>query len=595
MQNAQRASLWLVMVLLAWLAVPVSAAERAWRELKTPRFTVLSQLEDRQTREWAIEFNEFIDTAQGVLQSNDRNLPPPLTLLLFGSDSAFQPYKPPGPDGKAANAVAGVFERQETWAVAGMSGRNLPAQSRHTLFHEGMHWLASADTSARPTWLSEGLAELFGTFARDGKSVQLAYPIPDHVLRMRQLSLLPMEQLLTARSSLLEKERQTAMFYAQSWALVHYLLMSGDAGRRDQWRSYLSLYQIKTPEVAAHEAFGADLAPLERDLSRYIERSRMGYMKLDRPAPRDVPDPVPASPLQVEVALGRLALVSADKDLAARHLAAAQRLDEQAPGPFELQAALALRNQDRAASASAARRAVIAGSTDAMMYLLIARDLQRNDTANDPTRWDRSAELCAQAINGNPRVLAGYQLLALALQHVEKRAADYEPFIVLGRKLFPLEGDLVFAHLRLLRSLGRISDAQDLMTRALNGDAGLDKYEIERARALRGDWVGHDLSDQYRDLVGKGQFAQLRQVIADYGPQLDSDRLKSMAAQMLRSADDIELVTRADQLRREGKTTEARALYETLQARDGLPPQMRDYLQRTLAALKSPAAARPQK
>ena len=60
-------------------------------------------------------------------------------------------------------------------------------------------------------------------------------------------------------------------FYAESWALVHYLI-SGNPERRQQAAEYLRLAQAGTPpDQIFAKAFGADPAALERELRAYVQ------------------------------------------------------------------------------------------------------------------------------------------------------------------------------------------------------------------------------------------------------------------------------------------------------------------------------------
>ena len=577
-------------LLLSW---PLVAAEPDWIEIKTPRYTVLSQLPDSQTRRWANEFDDFIDTSLSVFGGSDKNLTP-LTILLFSGDRGFTPYKPRQPDGTVAKNVAGVFNRQPTWAIAGVSDRDDASQGRRILFHEGMHWLASADPGARPTWLNEGLAEMFSTFERRPDTVNFGKPIPGHVYQLRTYNLLPMADLLSQRGSLLEKENLTQMFYAQSWLLVHYLWMSSDPGRREQWAKYLSIYRTRSPGEAAREVFGEDLSALGKALQIYIGRPTMGYMRLPRPPARSLYETHPAAPLDVQLALGKLALDAADKTLSEAHASKAEQLEPQAAGVFELRATLAKRDHDRPGMVSAARRAVAAGSSDAEMYLLLADDLQRSDSAPDKDRQERIVELCELALKANPRLLAAYPILLQALARIEKPSDADEGFIALGRQLFPQESILTVGAATLARKMGRHDEALAMLDKAIDGGSGFDEYEINNARSLRTDWLMRDLSAQVDELSRKREFAQIRARVAELKPKASGDQAQAYLARLLVQTEIIERVTEADRLRGEGKTDEARQIYQALRERSDLPPRMGDYLDRALDGLKPPAR-KPQK
>ena len=581
------------LLVLSW-TLPLQAADSDWIQIQTPRYTVLSQLPDSQTRRWANEFDDFIDTALSMIGGSDKNLTP-LTVLLFSSDRGFTPYKPPQPDGTVAKNIVGVFNRQPTWSVAGVSDRGDASEGRRTLFHEGMHWLASADPGARPTWLNEGLAEMFSTFERRPDTVNFGKPIPEHVYQLRTYNLLPMDDFLSQRGSLLEKEHLTQMFYAQSWLLVHYLWMSTDPGRREQWGKYLNIYRTRSPSEAAREVFGEDLSVLGKALQIYIGRPTMGYVRLPRPPGRSLPETRPASPLDVQLALGKLALGATDQSLSEAHAAKAEKLAAQAPGLFELRAAIAKRDKDRVAAVSAARRAVALGSSDADMYLLVADDLMRDDPTGDKARLERVVEMSELALNANPRLLQGYALLLQALSRIDKPTPSDEGFLKLGRQLFPQEAMLTFGAAAIARKVGRHEESVALLDQVIEGGSGMDSYEIDRARQIRSDWLMQDLSAQINDLSGKRDYAQIRTLISATRAKANGDQASKYLDRLLAQNEISEQITLADRLRSEGKTDQARQAYQALRERNDLPPRMGEYLDRALEALKPPAARKPQK
>jgi tetratricopeptide (TPR) repeat protein len=476
-----------------------------------------------------------------------------------------------------------------------VSDRDDASQGRRILFHEGMHWVASGDPGARPTWLNEGLAEMFSTFERRPDTVNFGKPIPWHVVQLRTFNFLPMADLLSQRGSLLEKENLTQMFYAQSWLLVHYLWMSTDPGIREQWGKYLSIYRTRSPAEAAREVFGEDLSALGKALQVYIGRPTMGYVRLPRPPARSLHETHPATPLTVQLALGKLALEAADKGLSEAHAAKAEQLAPQAAGVFELRAAIAKREHDRPGMVSAARRAVAAGSSDAEMYLLLADDLQNNEQSNDPGRQERIVELCELALKANPRLLPAYPILLQALSQIEKPSAADEGFIALGRQLFPQESMLTIGAATLARKLGRSDEAMEMLDKAIDGGSGFDENEINNARSLRTDWLMRDLSAQIEELSRKREFAQIRARVAELKPKASGDRAQAYLARLLVQTEITERVTEADRLRGEGKTDQARQMYLALRERTDLPPRLGDYLTQALEALKQPPARKPQK
>ena len=74
------------------LTARVSAAEPKWLKLQAPSFGVISQLDEKETLAWAVEFEQFIGALHGLYGTRDVALPP-LTIVLFRSARDFAPYR----------------------------------------------------------------------------------------------------------------------------------------------------------------------------------------------------------------------------------------------------------------------------------------------------------------------------------------------------------------------------------------------------------------------------------------------------------------------------------------------------------------------
>ena len=152
----------LAFVALAYaLAAPSSAAEPKWLKLQSPSFGVISQLDEKETLAWAVEFEQFIGALHGLYGAEQVALPP-LTIVLFRSSRDFAPYRLRTESGQAR--VAGFFGNTGDWSVIGMPGSGRDAETRQTIYHEAVHWFTTASDTPQPLWFAEGLAEVLSTF-----------------------------------------------------------------------------------------------------------------------------------------------------------------------------------------------------------------------------------------------------------------------------------------------------------------------------------------------------------------------------------------------------------------------------------------------
>jgi hypothetical protein len=102
-----------------------------------------------------------------------------------------------------------------------------PAARREALFHEYVHLLTAAQAPDAPAWLDEGLSEFWGNVVVEGDRVIVGRPVKRHVARLGRWHSLD-RALRLPRGVFIADSEPASLFYAQSWAMVHYLLV----GRR---------------------------------------------------------------------------------------------------------------------------------------------------------------------------------------------------------------------------------------------------------------------------------------------------------------------------------------------------------------------------
>src|SRR5258705_7541213 len=111
----------------------------------------------------------------------------------------------------------------------------------------------------------------------NGKSYAFGAAMDDHVARVRRENVLPLPKLLgIGRDSLLYNEgTRTGIFYAESWAFVHFLFFGEKSPGRAAVQRYLELLPaVHSSDDAFVTAFGADYATLELQLRRYVTGGR---------------------------------------------------------------------------------------------------------------------------------------------------------------------------------------------------------------------------------------------------------------------------------------------------------------------------------
>lgn len=237
--------------------------------LTTPNFNIVSNAGEGETRAVAQKLEQFrfvflklfkVEAAASL----------PVTVVVFKSNDSFTPYKPLY-DGKPKN-VAGYFQRGDDENLIALTVGHRGERPLGVIFHEYTHMLTSRTLRPWPLWLTEGLAETYSTFDVKKNDVNLGIPISSHVYLLRE-KFMPLKALFAVghdSPEYNERDKQ-GVFYAQSWALTHYLMFSDKAARRKQLVEFILKQQSGVEvEKAFAEAFKTDYATMEKELRRYV-------------------------------------------------------------------------------------------------------------------------------------------------------------------------------------------------------------------------------------------------------------------------------------------------------------------------------------
>ncbi len=272
-QSVKRFTFPLAMALCLLLAAPTRAAEKeeGWTSVQSRNFLLVGNARERDIRKVAARLEQFREVFLRLLPVEHFDSSVPLTVIVFKDDAAYTPFEPIF-SGQPAG-VAGFFQSSPDVDYITLSVDRKHVRRPDTLaFHEYVHLLVRNSFGNAPLWFNEGLAEYYSTFEiSDGnKRVTLGSPAGNRVQTLRERELLPLEQLFNVDDSspYYKEPDKRKIFYAQSWALVHYLL-SGQ--RRLQLSTYLELLaKGMTVENAFRQAFQTDFASLETELRSYI-------------------------------------------------------------------------------------------------------------------------------------------------------------------------------------------------------------------------------------------------------------------------------------------------------------------------------------
>lgn len=332
-QAVKRFTFPLAMALCLLLAAPTRARdeEEGWTSVQSKNFLLIGNARERDIRKVAARLEQFREAFLRLLSIKHFDSSVPLTVIVFKDDEAYKPFEPVF-SGQPAG-VAGFFQSSPDVDYITFSVDRKHVRRPDTLaFHEYVHLLVRNSFGNAPLWFNEGLAEYYSTFelADGNKKVTLGSPVTTRVQTLRERELLPLEMLFNVDDSspYYKEPDKRNIFYAESWALVHYLF-SGQ--RRIQLSTYLELLaRGMTIEDSFRQAFQTDFATLENELRAFIRFNNypQQIITFDKRLELDtLMRSTPLSEAEAQFYLGDLLLHTNRLDDAAAYLQRAVALD----------------------------------------------------------------------------------------------------------------------------------------------------------------------------------------------------------------------------------------------------------------------------
>jgi Tfp pilus assembly protein PilF len=435
------------------------AGEKPWIEVDSPHFRVLSDGSDRDARRVAREFEQMRTVLADQFPRYRLESGAPLLIFAARDENtakklAPQLWKVRGakPAGYFHHGWEKQFAMVRLDAVAPGAYQVVYHEYVHTVLHTNFRWL--------PVWLDEGLAEFYGNTRFEKNNIYIGSP----TIRYRYLvgkPLVPIDTLLAVnqRSPYYRDEDKVQMFYAESWALVHFLMFGPgmlNTGKLDQFNNLIQ--QGMEQEKAFHQVFG-NSAELEKNLDQYVHRFTITTVVVKSPPKIDEKDfPVRTlSIAETESQLGSYHLWSHD-------LVEARPLIEQAVKD-DPQLGLAHENmgfldfaegKDEEAAREFAQAYVLDGSLYlSLFYKTMLSPIARSDMPGDQTRFHDDL---LKTLDLNQQFAPSYVELAL----LSIRQGKYFEALGVARRAEQLEPARAGYHLlsgRVLLRLGHGSEA----------------------------------------------------------------------------------------------------------------------------------------
>jgi tetratricopeptide (TPR) repeat protein len=387
----------------ALIALTPASALAEWRRAQSEHFVVYSDGSERALRDYTAKlerFDQLLTARFGGAQAEARRLP----VYLVSDARALRvavPGLPPGIAGYYSSSDADVF------AVL------VRGESDDILLHEySHHVMARAGDMRYPGWFNEGFAEFFATATvTERGAASFGLPNAGRLYALAQQRWLPMDVVLRAEGSLgVTGQQQMGMYYAQSWALTHWLL--SDTARIRSLSAYVRAVNGGQDPVEAWQAiFAMTPDQLAAQLRAHVG-GRLTYAKLDLPPISPVITVTTLSPAADSVILPAINARSwnpaeIDGPALLRTLQAAAARFPDDPLALVALGRAEMRWGDEAAAETALTHALDRQGDNVEGLILMAnlankRGIDATDDAEQTRQWDLARSYIARALEADP-------------------------------------------------------------------------------------------------------------------------------------------------------------------------------------------------
>ena len=272
--------------LLLFLAAAPAAAEPSWVEVRSSHFRVVSDAGADEACRVASEL-ERIRAIYASVVGPELEPADPIPVFASAEAEGFEALLPAKWREEGKTRWAGLFLE----AASGYSlllRLDLRGDLRfRTVYHEYFHYVTRRNIGPLPPWLDEGLADYWATLDIRDEEILVGRPDYDYLNLLKRKKQLPLETLFAAGddSPHYRREETMTLFYAQSWALTHFL--QSKVRRRRELTAYVSRLGGGADALqAARETFG-NLDELGEELREYVRSRRFRGARLSKPLVED--------------------------------------------------------------------------------------------------------------------------------------------------------------------------------------------------------------------------------------------------------------------------------------------------------------------
>jgi len=438
-----------------------AAKQEKWYEGRSQNFVVVCNAGEKQASKTAVQFEQIRAVFRKYLPIAGNHPSPVITIMAVKDEGSLRELIPEFWATKGHTHPAGIYFHGLGQAELAVQLDAQGPSPYATIYHEYYHSLSLPYFPNMPVWLAEGLADFFGHSEVNDQEARMGEPAPELIYEMQQSRLIPLNVLFKVdhTSPYYNESNKTSVFYAESWALTHYLMMADNQSHRSMLLAYLTaLQQGASPEDASAKGFG-DLNKLQNTLEQYVRRESYSYLKAATP-------PVNAEEIKVrelseaeaDAYLGGFQAIRGKFQEAKPLLEEAIRLDPNLAMAYQNQGLADFAGHDRDGALESFSKAVSLDPKNALTHYFRAYlSVGQGSVAEKDPQVESDLR---QSIALDPNFAASYGLLATYLAAFNENLPEAFSFAKKAVELEPGNSSAMLSLAQVLVRMKRFDDAQ---------------------------------------------------------------------------------------------------------------------------------------
>ena len=283
----------------------VPLADRNWQEISSGNFRIKSVLAEEET----IELLRHLEVMRASLGDSNEisTYESQVPTIILAVDNHDDYVSIGAPDFSAGYFISDL--RENAILIEHTAG----SRGIQIILHEYAHYLNKQSGQIRfPRWFEEGNAEYLSYSRVRDQAFEYGMAPQGHLASLNFMSWMPLATLLATDDTSAMNSDDAALFYGQSWLMVHYLRSLPDADQTlpASLARYARLASTGTPPSEAFsQAFAVDLEDFEQALLQYFLRKKFASrsVSVNTALPGFLPQVAKMSRPEAQLALAHMA------------------------------------------------------------------------------------------------------------------------------------------------------------------------------------------------------------------------------------------------------------------------------------------------